>query len=254
VNAWGLCRLPVLTYHSVSAASERAAIDRAAFVQQMEWLARNGWTAVSADRSSSRPLPARPVVLTFDDGYADFAETVAPVLARLGFTATVFIMPGLIDGRKRYLSHRLMDWDAVRDVAMQGIEIGSHTCSHYLLLDAGTEAAEEISTSKFCIEEKINRKVTSFAYPKGLYVSDVKQLVARAGYERAYVLERRGRTKRDSLTLRRICVTRNDTLLRFAIKMNWAYRLLVDLGLKGALRGTPNPGLSEAALKAEVEV
>jgi peptidoglycan/xylan/chitin deacetylase (PgdA/CDA1 family) len=253
MNIASLYRMPVLTYHSVSSAGERCAIDCGAFVDQMEWLANHGWTGVSAQRSARQPLAKRTVVLTFDDGYADFAETVAPILARFSFAATVFVMPGLIDGGKRYLSHRLMDWDALRDISTGGIEIGSHTCSHFLLLDAGAEAAKELSASKCRIEEKLGQRVSSFAYPKGLYVDGVKQLVAAAGYERAYTLYGRARDNSDLLTLRRIGVTRNDTLPRFAAKMHWAYRLLVDLGLKASCAGAGARAGSDVALETEAE-
>jgi peptidoglycan/xylan/chitin deacetylase (PgdA/CDA1 family) len=234
MNVASLYRLPVLAYHSVSTVTERCAIDCGAFDEQMEWLADHGWTGVSAQRSARQPLAKRTVVLTFDDGYADFAETVTPILVRFGFTATVFVIPGLIDGEKRYLSHGLMTWDAIRDVSAQGMEIGSHTCSHYLLVDAGTEAAKEIAESKRRIEEKLGERVSSFAYPKGYYVDGAKQLVAAARYERAYTLYGRRRDPSDLMTLRRIGVTRNDTRLRFAAKMHWAYRLLVDLGVKAS--------------------
>ena len=251
MNAADLRRLPVLAYHSVSSASAKAAIDRAAFVEQMKWLACHGWTAISAQRAARQPLPKRPVVLTFDDGYADFSETVTPILAQLGFTATVFIIPGFIDERKRYLSHRLMDWDAVCEVSKQGMEVGSHTCSHFLLLNAGREAANEIGASKWRIEDKLGREIDSFAYPKGLYVDGVKKLVAMAGYQRAYVLDGQRWVRSDLFTLRRVCITRNDTLLRFAVKMNSAYRCLVDIGLRGVTAQSVNRAVSAAALETE---
>jgi len=135
--------VPILMYHAVaehpSAASRRLSVSPDSFEEQVAFLADHGFTGMTfsdlADAfDTGKALPKRPVVLTFDDGYADFANAALPILQRYAFPATVFVTSGWIadagpDAAGVPLDE-MMTWAQVRDVAESGIEIGAHSHSH----------------------------------------------------------------------------------------------------------------------------
>ena len=103
--------VPILMYHSVNdfpAASTRAlSVTPAMFAAQLRYLRNQGFTGLTFGelcqrRQSGQPLPARPIVLTFDDGYADLLEEAAPIMIEQGFPATVFVTTGWLRGPARY--------------------------------------------------------------------------------------------------------------------------------------------------------
>lgn len=160
------------------------------FAAQMEALAASGARVVRLAELRSAPGPA--VALTFDDGFENFAEAAAPVLARCGFPATVFLVTDHC-GRQNDWSGQwtavprlpLMGWSRIQELSAAGIEFGAHTATHPDLsgLELG-RAREEILTSKRRIEEATGRPVESFAYPYGAMNPQVRRLVAehfRAG-------------------------------------------------------------------------
>ena len=80
-------------------------------------------------------MPPRPVVLTFDDGFADFHDRALPLLARYGFTATVFVTTGWIaDSGAPDAAHRrpgrMLSWSQIAEAAATGVEIGAHSHGH----------------------------------------------------------------------------------------------------------------------------
>jgi peptidoglycan/xylan/chitin deacetylase (PgdA/CDA1 family) len=127
-----------------------------------------------------RALPPRPIVLTFDDGYADFATVVEPVLARYGFVATDFVVSGFV-GRARYMTAA-----QVRQMDADGMVIGAHTVHHVDLAAVPAQVAgEEIVNSKSALEKLLGHQVLDFAYPYGAFNPAVAQLVEQAGFRDA---------------------------------------------------------------------
>ncbi len=130
--------------------------------------------------SGKRALPAHPVVLTFDDGYADFATAVEPVMARYGFVATDFVVSGFVN-RPRYMTAaQVLQMDA------DGMVIGSHTVHHADLAALPPAAAlAEIANGKTALEKLLGHPVLDFAYPYGAFNAVVAQLVQQVGFREA---------------------------------------------------------------------
>jgi peptidoglycan/xylan/chitin deacetylase (PgdA/CDA1 family) len=146
----------------------------------MATLAECGYTAVSltdlmAWARGTRELPNRAVVLTFDDGFHDFATVAFPELQARGWTATVFLPAGKMGGTDDWqpatsasTARRLMTWETVADLARLGVEFGGHGVSHTDLTSLPAAAMRaEVVTCQRMIEECAGCRVTSFAPPYG---------------------------------------------------------------------------------------
>lgn len=195
--------VPILMYHSVSTEATRAYqqfnITPEALGAHLDVIAAEGYAPVTLSHlvdalppDGTRLLPQRPVVLTFDDGFCDFHSIVLPALVERGFTATAYVVAGLIGGRAEWLKavgegeRPLMTPAMIREVADLGIECGAHGLMH-VELDAipRRSAASEISVSKRILEDILGHRVRSFAYPYGYHDRWVAERVRAAGFESA---------------------------------------------------------------------
>ena len=171
----------VLCYHSVHPSRSYASVRPAVFAAHLAWLAAE-CDVVPLERVQDPRAPdARPAVaLTFDDGYADNHQHVAPELERHHLPATFFITTGLIDRAvavvERFASQRgcrpgdldSMTWSEIADLRARGFTIGAHTHTHPVLaqLDDG-RARDDVVRAKDLLEHRLGFPVTSLAYPYG---------------------------------------------------------------------------------------
>jgi peptidoglycan/xylan/chitin deacetylase (PgdA/CDA1 family) len=215
-----IVRLPNDTNH-VCTTPER-------FEAQMRYLKRRNLRGVSMRelyRAVSRGNARGLIGLTFDDGYKDFLHTALPVLERLGFSATVFAIGGLLGGKNDWWHHlgpqpkmELLGADELREVTERGIEVGSHTMSHPRLSSLDTERLEEeVSGSRQVLSEVLGEAVEGFCYPYGTLDGVAVDAVRRARY--TYACAVHWRVERTIYDLPRIHVGERDHLLRFATKL-----------------------------------
>jgi len=168
-------RVPILMYHSVS---EQSPDNRhpyydtntfpEIFSQHMKFLREHGFSSVDLATALSYihdgKRSEKYVVITFDDGFRDFATTAFPILHENGFSATVYLVTGLAGKQKD--GRDCLDWNEVRRLYSQGIEFGSHTVTHPELIRLRpAELDAEISHSKDVIEQELGARVQSFSYP-----------------------------------------------------------------------------------------
>ena len=185
--------VPIFYYHYIRTIQPTAqdllswqlSIPPTLFAQQMALLHVEGAHTITMATlvealSGGTALPSRPVVLTFDDGYADFATAVEPVLARYGFVATDFVVSGFIN-RPRYMTAaQILQMDA------DGMVIGAHTVHHVdLAAVSPVQARAEIDASKSALEHLLGHPVLDFAYPYGAFNPAVVLMVEQAGFRDA---------------------------------------------------------------------
>ena len=209
-----MSRLPILMYHSISSSSnprfQQFAVPERAFAEQMAYLHEHHYvpmtvTQVAQARSMNvDAIPEQAVVLTFDDGFADFLTTALPILQRYGFVATLYVTTAYVGQTSQWLQHEgeaerpMLTWEQLRTVCSSGIECGGHTHSHPQLDVLPLQLArEEIWQCKHVLEEQLAQEISSFAYPYGYQTAAVRKLVQGAGFHSACAVKNRMSTERD---------------------------------------------------------
>ncbi|MBI4227210.1 MAG: polysaccharide deacetylase family protein [Candidatus Omnitrophica bacterium] len=197
---------PILTYHRVhpDPATDTPTLSPMVFARQMAQLAQR-WHAVDPDALAAwlerrGRLPARAVMVTFDDGTEDTYTQALPVLARHRIPAAVFMIADNV-GRPGFLTR-----DQLRALHGHGVTIGSHTVYHaYLPSRDRDQVRRELVDSKRFLEDQVGAPVDWLSYPGGGYTAEARRLAEEAGY-RAACTTNRG-TRRwpiDRWALRRI--------------------------------------------------
>lgn len=233
--------IPILMYHKVnpdpSVGGYGLRVTPRAFEREMRYLKTNGFHTVSlmdlADYyNKGKPLPARPVVITFDDGYLDNYTYAFPILKKYGMTATIFVVADTIGGinsfdydSRRQPLNRMAGWEEIREMARAGVTIGSHTLTHPHLTEvAPGSARREIEQSKKKLEQGLGSKVEVFCYPYGSYNSLTPRLVRESGYVAAVTtLQGLGRKEDGLFTLRRIRIMGDYSQSKFLHELTRYY-------------------------------
>ncbi len=166
--------LPILMYHHVSAAPPsdqlgfNLTVTTADFGRQLDYLKCAGYSTISLAGlfdhiDGGAPLPPKPIILTFDDGYGDAYSDAFPALRDHGFVGSFAIVTGFLGTGDLY-----MTWNQVEVLAKAGMEIVSHTISH-IDLNTSDDATDrqQITDSKRALEEHLGSAVEFFVYPSG---------------------------------------------------------------------------------------
>lgn len=221
--------LRILFYHRVADGPDKLAVTPRRFADQMDRLSYDGLQALDVEQAVARHTGGRHdgiVGLCFDDGYADVADHALAVLERHGFSATVFLPTGVIDGTETLGWYDdpppMLNWDQVRTLDRGGtLQFGAHTVTHPNLTAISDDAARrEIVGSKAALEARVGHPVATFCYPAGLFGARERRLVAEAGFRLATSCEPGVNTpETDPLALRRLQIGRRDALLDFRAKV-----------------------------------
>jgi peptidoglycan/xylan/chitin deacetylase (PgdA/CDA1 family) len=190
--------VPILMYHHVADPPPAAdairydlSVSPANFEAQLRYLIARDYQPVTlgdliTHLQTGYPLPPKPVVLTFDDGFSDQYANAYPLLKKYGFVADFFIITGFVDeGRDDYMS-----WAEVELLHADGMEIGSHSYTHPRLSGKSTDyIVWQVLGSKEAIEARTNEPVRLFSYPSGEYDQQVVEVLRSAGYWGAVTVE-----------------------------------------------------------------
>lgn len=190
-----IARVPIVMYHDVLPEKE-VFFDVTAeeLVEHFEQIKTAGLTPISLEQlvnhlRTGAPLPPKPVVLSFDDGYEGHYTTVYPLLKEYQYPAVFSIFPGKPDGE--VAGRSTVTWDQIKEMAADPlVTIASHSVTHPNDLRTLDDDAlrHEIFTSKTRLEEMLGIPIRYFTYPAGYYDDRVAALVEEAGYEAALTM------------------------------------------------------------------
>ena len=199
-------QIPVLMYHRIAedgpAAIARYRTPPAAFEAQMRLLRRHGYYAITSPdliehMQARRPLRGRPVMITFDDGYRDFADTAWPILKRHDLCAEVFVVTGKVGGTADWDADcgppaELMSWEDLCFLHAEGVRFGSHLVTHRRAdFMSSEDLLVEAAGSRAALEAQLGTEVRSLAAPYGSYDDRLIPILATCGYVLAFSTENR---------------------------------------------------------------
>ncbi len=230
----GKKQIPILMYHSISRSANpkfrQLAVPAESFAEQMAYLHQHAYSPINVTQlvrilsQEQSALPERPVVITFDDGFADFFTGALSVLKQYGFTATLYVTTGFTGGSSVWLqpegetSRPMLTWEQLTEISAHGIECGAHTHSHPQLDTLPLSVARnEIVQSKELLEQHLGQEVSSFAYPFGSYTPAIRQQVKEIGFTSACAVKlMMSFETMDTFTLARLMVGPDTNLDDFA--------------------------------------
>ena len=266
--------LTVITYHDISstAGDDPYAVSRSDFVAQMDYLAEHGFQPISLAyldkvKQGEITLPAKPVLLTFDDGLKSYYEFAVPLLKIYNYPSIASIVTGWLDGNKLPDEYqgRLMSWKQLKEVSHSGlVEVMSHTNNLHHGIQSNPQGNKtaasitrqyspetrsyeseamfekrisvDLSMSIDRIKDQLGTAPKAIAWPYGFYNNVVSRIAGNLDLEYQFTLEE-GPTPFDQLPLiNRIIITADTTIKDFdnEVKYKTAFkteRRFVDIQL-----------------------
>ncbi len=222
--------VPILMYHHVDNPPPAAgslqrdlSVTPTNFEAQLRYLQQQGYETITLNDLAlhltvGKPLPLKPIILTFDDGYADAYTHAFPLLQRHGFVGTFFLVSAPIDAQ----NPDFLSWDQVEEMHAAGMRFEPHSYDHPDMRNRGFQfVVFQILAPKEAIEARTGERCRFFAYPSGRYDQYVID-VLRSAYYWGGVLTEQGATHSggDLFTLHRIRIQGGDDLDTFIRKLN----------------------------------
>lgn len=227
----------ILCYHSADPRWESPmAVRPGDLDDQLGWLARHR-RVVPLDVATGMldragRLPHGTAAVTFDDGFADFADQAVPLLRRHGVPATVFLVAQTLSDAGQAVDWvdtapswqlRTLTREQVLELQAGGVRFESHGWAHLDLTTLGMQqCVRDLHDSRELLEDLLGREVRQLAYPRGRHDATVREAAARAGYEHAFALpesaERPG-----PYAVPRVGVYRGNSLRTVRIKSSRTY-------------------------------
>lgn len=204
--------VPALSYHNIEAKigqNPAYYCTPAVFEEQIAFLKGAGYESVlpadiQAYHIQKIALPAKPILISFDDTRKSHILLAAPILEKHGFRGTFFIMTVSI-GKKNYLTQA-----DIKELSDRGHEIGIHTWDHQNLSKLPADQwAVQVDQPKRNLEEITGKKVDSFAYPYGIWNKESITKLKTSGVTTAFQLTGKPDEEDPMLTLQRIMVSGN---------------------------------------------
>jgi len=200
-------------------------VSEEAFAEQMAYLREGGYTTLSLDELNDgidgrRELPQKPVVITFDDGFASNHRYAFPVLQKYGMKATIFMTPDRESAnfQKNAATDTPLSDAQLRELDRNGIAIESHGMTHRYLTALEPDMVRwELAASKSALEAVLEKEVQYLAIPSGAYDRKVRRLAQETGYRAVFcMLKGSNNLASDRYALRRLVVGRDMDIKEFA--------------------------------------
>jgi peptidoglycan/xylan/chitin deacetylase (PgdA/CDA1 family) len=261
-------RVPALLYHRLiskdhAPVSKPRSFDRSyvtydtVFAKQMAYLHGKRYSTISLDeflayREGRSPLPPKPIMITFDDGFASNYHYAFPVLTKYQMTATIFATPDpTCDNFQKYAStDKALTPEQMREMSKDRIFIHSHGMTHRYLSELVPAMIRwELVESKKALERILGTPVCYLAIPSGAYNRTVRKLAKETGYRAVFcMLKGTNNRNSDPYALRRLVVGQDLTIEDFGRMLSPPVALYMRLesALQYALLQLLGPGKLDA--------
>jgi|CXWL01.1.fsa_nt_gi peptidoglycan/xylan/chitin deacetylase (PgdA/CDA1 family) len=234
--------MPTLMYHKIGdyppgSKLAKLWVTAADFRRQLAYLKENGYTSIDFRdwrdaEKGLKPLPEKPVLITFDDGYMNNYELAYPILREFGMKGCIFLVYETMDKHNSWHDPatepwlKMLTWAQIHEMQDCGvIEFGSHTMRHRNLETLSLDEVRwELTESKRRLEEKLGREMVGFAYPygSGAYSPEVRREALDAGYRFDFSIKQ-GITRlpwnREKEAVKRLLIRGDDTMYDFHLNM-----------------------------------
>lgn len=234
--------MPVLMYHKIGdyppgSELQKLWVTAADFRKQLQYLKDNGYTAIDFRdwrdaEKGIKPLPAKPVMITFDDGYMNNYDQAFPLLKEFGMKGCIFLVYETMEKHNGWHDPKtepwlkMLTWAQIKEMQDSGlVEFGSHTMRHRNLATIPLEEVKwEVTESKARLEEKLGREMVGFAYPygSGAYKPEVRKAALDAGYRFDFSVKQGISTLpwgREKEAVKRLLIRGDDNMYDFHLNM-----------------------------------
>lgn len=181
--------IPILMYHHITDAPTHNILDLSLtvtpniFGQQLDYLKQHGYHTITFNQLFdflyyNGPLPSKPIILTFDDGYDDAYTFAYPILQKHGDSGMFYIITGKVGWKGQ------ATWDQLREMLANGMQMGSHTITHRNMGEvwriSHQEAQQEFQQSRQDLQTQLGIIIQQFCYPTGEPFHHEKPVVQQA--------------------------------------------------------------------------
>jgi peptidoglycan/xylan/chitin deacetylase (PgdA/CDA1 family) len=225
-------RLPILTYHKIAPIAKGTVypgtfVPPALFEKHLRLLRRRGFVSTRLNSLFGTESEAKPILLTFDDGFQDFADNAWPLLQQYGFGGVVFLVTNHLGGKNDWDINvgdqpaPLMNEATIQKLATEGVEFGSHTLSHPRLATLSDEEQRAELVESLHKLESLGTTPPTICYPYGSYNDSTLQIAREAGYKYGFSTDKGlNDSTTDPMRLKRIAM-RHDTSVPSLIYKLW---------------------------------
>ena len=189
--------VPVMCYHHVrdwvksDTEADRPYIMAPAKLEaELKYLKDNGYQAVTSEQvyeyyANGKPLPEKPIMLSFDDDDENQYTNGLPLLDKYGFKATFFIMTVTMD-KENYMTTQ-----QIKDLDRRGHDVQPHTWDHHIVTQYKTDDdwQLQIAGPRKTLEDLLGHPTPFFAYPYGVYDAASADKLKQYGYKAAFRLK-----------------------------------------------------------------
>ena len=186
---------------------DRLTISEASLDSQLNMLYTNGYHTISPDElynyyTHGTPLPAKPILISFDDTHEQHYSIAKPLLDKYGFKGVFFIMVVCID-KKNYLTS-----SRIKELSDNGHTIGLHTWDHPNLTKTDTTSwRSQLENPMKQLTKITGKKIETFAYPYGAWNNKVVAVLKRLGITTAFQLDGKRSQEEPLLSMNRMMVS-----------------------------------------------
>ncbi|MBE3560513.1 MAG: polysaccharide deacetylase family protein [Ktedonobacteraceae bacterium] len=186
--AYKVVRVPILMYHHISDVPTKNLLDFSltikgtTFNQQLDFLRQQGYHSITLNELMDAlyfdmPMPSKPIIFTFDDGYDDAYAYAYPILKAHGYSGMFYIITGKVGWQGQ------ATWEQLRDMLANGMQIGSHTIHHVemgsVYRASPQQARQEAQISQQTLQQHLGIVIQHFCYPNGSPFKNPRESVLR---------------------------------------------------------------------------